>query len=76
MLKDHNDIVDGCPCNFLYKNRFLKKNVMSLDFAEIENIENMSNGMTYRTHFSRPLIAQDKLFHRQNAVRNFLIPST
>ena len=26
--------------------------------------------------FSRPLIAQDKLFHRQNAVRNFLIPST
>ena len=27
-------------------------------------------------HVSRPLIAQDKLFHRQNAVRNFLIPST
>ena len=26
--------------------------------------------------FSRPLIAQDKLFHRQNAVRNFLIQST
>ena len=24
---------------------------------------------------SRPLIAQDKLFHRQNTVRNFLIPS-
>ena len=30
----------------------------------------------YKTYFSRPLIAQDKLFHRQNAVRNFLIPST
>ena len=26
--------------------------------------------------FSRPIIAQDKLFHRQNAVLNFLIPST
>ena len=26
--------------------------------------------------FSRPLIAQDKLFHRQNTVLNFLIPST
>ena len=25
---------------------------------------------------SRPLIAQDKLFHKQNAVLNFLIPST
>ena len=23
---------------------------MSLDFAEIKNIENMSMGMTYRTH--------------------------
>ena len=29
-----------------------------------------------KTLYSRPLIAQDKLFHRQNAVRNFLIPST
>ena len=27
-------------------------------------------------NYSRPLIAQDKLFHRQNAVRNFLNPST
>ena len=31
---------------------------------------------TQRKPFSRPLIAQDKLFHRQNAVRNFLVPST
>ena len=29
-----------------FKNMF----VMSLDFAEIKNIENMSMGMTYRTH--------------------------
>ena len=29
-----------------------------------------------RIEISRPLIAQDKLFHRQNAVRNFLIPAT
>ena len=29
-----------------------------------------------RIEISRPLIAKDKLFPRQNAVRNFLIPST
>ena len=29
-----------------------------------------------RIMYSRPIIAQDKLFHGQNAVRNFLIPST
>ena len=29
-----------------------------------------------KVRISRPFIAQDKLFHRQNAVRNFLIPST
>ena len=40
-------------CDFNMSTQFsvqewgLQKNVMSLDFAEIEN---MSNGMTYRTH--------------------------
>ena len=29
---------------------FTKKTEMSLDFAEIKNIESMSMGMTYRTH--------------------------
>ena len=39
---------------------------------------NMSRDMLFPTrwHFSRQLIAQDKLFHRQNSVWNFLIPST
>ena len=31
---------------------FLNMFVMSLDFAEIQNIENMSMGMTYRTHLA------------------------
>ena len=31
---------------------------------------------SWRIAISRPLIAKDKLFHRQNAVRNFLISST
>ena len=29
---------------------FTKNVVMSLDFGEIKNIENISMGMTYRTH--------------------------
>ena len=33
---------------FCTRMEFKEKIVMSLDFAEIENIENMSNGMTYR----------------------------
>ena len=36
--------------HFLYKNGLYKKIVMSLDFAEIKNIENMSMGMIYRMH--------------------------
>ena len=35
---------------FCTKMDFTKMFVMSLDFAEIKNIENMSMGMTYRTH--------------------------
>ena len=36
--------------NFCTRMEFNQKIVMSLDFAEIENIKNMSNGMTYRMH--------------------------
>ena len=39
-------------------------------------VDSMTDGRTEVIAISRPLIAQDKLFHRQNAVRNFLIPST
>ena len=35
---------------FCTKKEFTKMFVMSLDFAEIKNIENMSMGVTYRTH--------------------------
>ena len=33
--------------------------VMSLDFAEIENIGNMSMGMTYMTHLALKLLYFD-----------------
>ena len=35
---------------FCIRMELTKKFVMTLDFAEIKNIENMSMGMTYRTH--------------------------
>ena len=51
MFRGHTNIVYGGIYNFLYKNEFYKKNiVMSLDFAEIKNIENMSIGMIYKMH--------------------------
>ena len=50
MFRGHNNIVYEGLRNFLYKNGVYKKKLMSLDFAEIENIENMSMGMAYRTH--------------------------
>ena len=50
MLRQHNNIVYGGLRNFCTRMEFTKKIVMSLDFAEIENNENMSKGMTYRTH--------------------------
>ena len=34
---------------FSARMEFTTKIVLSLDFAEIDNIENMSNGMAYRT---------------------------
>ena len=38
---------------------FTKMFVMSLDFAKIENIENISMGMTYRTHLALQLLYFD-----------------
>ena len=40
--------------------------VMSLDFAEIKNIENMSMGMTYRTHFALQLLYFDLFLMKQH----------
>ena len=39
--------------------------VMSLDFAEIKNIENMSMGMTYRTHLALQLPFFDLFLMKQ-----------
>ena len=50
MFRGQNHIVYGGHRNFQYKNDFTKVFEMSLDFAEIKNIENMSMGMTYRTY--------------------------
>ena len=50
MSMGHYNIVYEGRRNFLYKNGLYKMFVMSLDFAEIKNIENMSMRMTYRTH--------------------------
>ena len=52
----HNNIVYGGLCNFLYKNGLYKFFVMSLDFAEIKNIENMSMGMIYRMYRALQLL--------------------
>ena len=42
-----------------------KKFVMSLDFVEIKNIENMSMGMTYRTHLALQLLYFDIFLMKQ-----------
>ena len=39
--------------------------VMALDFAEIKNIENMSMGMTYRTHKALQLLHFDSFLMKQ-----------
>ena len=39
--------------------------VMSLDFAKIKNIENMSMGMTYRTHLALQLLYFDIFLMKQ-----------
>ena len=44
---------------------FSKMFVMSLDFAEINNIENMSMGMRYRTHLARQLLYFDLFLVKQ-----------
>ena len=49
MFKGHNYIVYEVKCNFLYKMDF-NFFAVSLDFAEINNNENMSIGMIYRMH--------------------------
>ena len=63
-----------CPALINQKKSFYPEfKSMTID---IVGINQWNKRYTSRTQFSRPLIAQDKLFHRQNAVRNFLIPST
>ena len=52
MFRGHDNNVYGGICNFLYKNGLQFSCVMSLDFAEIKNIENMSMGMIYRMHYN------------------------
>ena len=39
--------------------------IMSLDFGEIKNIENMSIGMTYRTHKALQLLYFDLFLMKQ-----------
>ena len=50
MFRGHNNVIYGDTRNFLHKNGFTELFVMSLDFAEIKNIENMSVGMACRMH--------------------------
>ena len=45
---------------------FTKMFEMSLDFAEIKNIEIMSIGMTYRTHLALQLLYFDLFLMKQN----------
>ena len=42
--------------------------VMSLDFAEIKNLKNMSMGMTYRMHLALQLLYFD-LFRMKQYIR-------
>ena len=54
--------VDQIFCTRMdYTNMF----VMSLDFAEIKNIENMSIGMTYRMHLALQLLYFDLFLMEQ-----------
>ena len=46
MFRGHNNIVLEVYAIFCSRMDFTKMFVMSLDFGEIENIENMSMGMT------------------------------
>ena len=43
---------------------FTKMFEMSLDFAEIKNIENMSMGMTYRTQYALQLLYFDLFLNK------------
>ena len=65
MVMGHNTIVYGGLRNFLYKNGLTKNFVMSLDFAEIKNIENMSMGMTYRMQKAFQLLYFDLFLMKQ-----------
>ena len=59
MFRGHNNIVMENYTIFCTRMDFIKMFVMSLDFAEIKNIENMSIRMTYRTHLSLQLLYFD-----------------
>ena len=48
----------------------------SNDITKSILVQKIAYSSIYDIIISRPLIAQDKLFHRQKAVRNYLIPST
>ena len=54
---------------FCTRMEFTKFFVMSLDFAEIKNIENMSMGMTYRTHQALQLLYFDFFFPMKQYIR-------
>ena len=56
----------------VYKNGLYKKKVMSLAlaFAEIKNIENMSMGMTYRTHYALQLLYFEFFLMKQYIIMN------
>ena len=45
---------------------FTKMFVKSLDFAKMKNIENMSMGMTYRTHLALQLLYFDLFLMKQH----------
>ena len=65
MFKGHNSIVYGGMRNFLFMNGLWNFFVMSLDFAEIKNIEIMSMGITYRTHLALQLLYFDLFLTKQ-----------
>ena len=46
----YNNIVMEDYASFYTRMDFIKMFVMSLDFANVKNNEDMSKGMAYRTH--------------------------
>ena len=66
MFKGHNNIVYGGKRNFLYKNGFYKNLCNVIRFCgNKKHIENMSIGMTYRTHYALQLLYFDLFLMKQ-----------